>query len=104
MSVNIDNVIFAMLVLCVFVVAFVFFMQPEEDEVPQPAKLCSENETRQCMVGNCSGEQRCIDGRWTSCRVKMICVPGSKVPCATYGCAYGYKTCNECGSGYGECE
>ena len=101
---KIDHVIAAAVVLSALVIVFLFFMPPMEEVIPEPEPICENGETKTCFAGNCRGEQVCISGRWSACRLHMICIPGSKAPCIEFGCVSGYKTCNECGTGYGECE
>jgi hypothetical protein len=65
--------------------------------------VCKDNENKTCFVGKCSGSIYCRSGEWSTCIVDRICVPGSTKPCVENYCAYGYKTCDECGTGYGQC-
>jgi hypothetical protein len=66
---------------------------------------CTGNETRDCIVNGCDGYQPCRDGRFAACRKnKRVCKPGTRIGCSLDRCRFGYKTCNECGTGYGPCE
>lgn len=66
---------------------------------------CTGNETRDCIINGCDGYQPCRDGRFAACRKnKRVCKPGIKIGCSLDKCRFGYKTCNECGTGYGPCE
>ncbi len=76
---------------------------PTEPPVSDAVPGCSEGQTRPCSAGSCTGIATCLDGIWTGCRWEKICIPGIKAPCIYGGCAYAYKECNECGTGYGEC-
>lgn len=64
---------------------------------------CVEGQTRDCAVGACNGTSTCVNSRWGGCKWKTLCTPGTKAPCLEHGCAYAYKECNECGTGYGPC-
>lgn len=65
---------------------------------------CGGNEARDCSIGNCTGVQVCSGGFYSACALpKKICTPGQKVGCSTNACAFGYKTCNGCGTAYGPC-
>ena len=65
--------------------------------------LCQENITRTCQVGNCTGLSLCRGGKWGACKLEFVCEPGSRVSCSDVGCVYGFRECDECGSGYGPC-
>jgi hypothetical protein len=67
------------------------------------AEGCTENASRQCNIGNCSGSSLCHGGAWGVCKLKLVCEPGSRVSCSEAGCVYGFRECDECGSGYGPC-
>jgi hypothetical protein len=75
---------------------------PPKEEV-KPPPVCEGNATISCVLGKCDGVRACRNGRWADCYVPSVCVPGSNVSCSENGCAKGYKTCNECGTGYGSC-
>jgi len=65
---------------------------------------CEDGQTQSCSEGACNGTMRCHGGRWGSCDLpKKVCSPGQRIGCSTDGCRFGYKTCNPCGSGFGEC-
>jgi len=65
---------------------------------------CSDGQIRNCTIRGCPGSSVCVEGEWHGCKWDTICSPGSIEPCLSYGCAYAYKVCNECGTGYGQCE
>jgi hypothetical protein len=96
------------LVIFVGAVVSVFFMSPEPGVFHYPlaenATGCIAGQARNCSVGGCTGTSLCLeDGTWGSCNWQRVCTPGSTLPCLQDGCAYAYKTCNPCGSGYGDC-
>lgn len=65
---------------------------------------CSGSGAQECAVGNCTGVRACAGGFYSACQLpKKICTPGQKVGCSTNACAFGYKTCNGCGTDYGPC-
>ncbi|MEM4366549.1 MAG: hypothetical protein QW035_00235 [Candidatus Anstonellales archaeon] len=64
---------------------------------------CNEGEVKECLKGDCVGSTYCYNGKWGPCIIPHVCKPGSTVGCYVKGCGAGYKTCNECGSGYSEC-
>ncbi len=66
-------------------------------------ETCTEGQTQSCRVGACTGISTCTGGSWGGCKWKTVCTPGTKAPCTLQGCAYAYKECNECGTGYGPC-
>ncbi len=65
--------------------------------------LCEENGTKSCTVGNCTGISTCSGGNWGGCKLDLVCEPGSRIACSEVGCVYGFRECDECGSGYGPC-
>ena len=68
------------------------------------ARECAGDRTEACARDGCSGTRQCIEGRLSSCALpKKICSPGEKIGCTTNGCAFGYATCNQCGTGFGKC-
>jgi len=69
----------------------------------QKIRECEENKTRSCYVNDCTGQQKCVDGRWGICELNIICIPGSIEPCVIDSCIKSYKICNKCGSGYSDC-
>jgi len=64
---------------------------------------CSDSAVYECKLGPCDGIRECKSGRYQSCALKKICEPGAVSSCEEHGCATGRRTCNECGTGYGEC-
>jgi hypothetical protein len=88
------------------------FLVPE-DELWQPEKIvllpqvpqqCSAGQEIACATEkNCPGVRTCVQGEWSACIVRKICTPGAQAACFVDACAMGYKTCNPCGTGYGDC-
>ncbi|MBI5158589.1 hypothetical protein HY992_00535 [Candidatus Micrarchaeota archaeon] len=74
--------------------------------LPQKKSECSAGMQKNCSTSsNCYGVSVCANGEWSACIVKKTCVPGSVKVCPLQGgCGYGQQTCNECGTGYSECE
>ncbi|MBU0527740.1 hypothetical protein KKE92_04625 [Candidatus Micrarchaeota archaeon] len=66
-------------------------------------KVCQNGETVECTVSSCTGVSTCHNAKWSMCIWDRICDPGSRVACAESGCSKGFKECNSCGTGYGEC-
>lgn len=101
---KIDMILMGAFVLCALVFFYIFVF-PQKQEVSFPKKMteCYDGETKNCTVNNLPGEEVCIEGEWSTCRIRMVCIPGTREPCTQYGCVRGYKVCNEWGSGYGEC-
>ena len=95
-------------VLAVVAVYGFFFISPKAVSLHYPVDegpvLCVEGQTKGCTVGPCDGLSTCLNGRWGPCRWETVCTPGTEAPCTQNGCAYAYKECNECGTGYGPCE
>jgi hypothetical protein len=99
-----------LLALLIFVgaVVMVYFMSPATGAFHYPVAEnesgCAPGTARACSVGICSGMSTCLgDGTWGGCDWQRVCIPGSRAPCIQDGCAYAFKTCNPCGSGYGDC-
>lgn len=99
-----------LLFFILFVSFFYIFFYQRGTEVPIISfqntiqeKECEEGEIATCVKDGCDGTMECINGKFSSCSIEKICVPGSKIGCAMDSCTTGYKTCNECGTGYGEC-
>ncbi len=65
--------------------------------------VCTDGANFSCMLGPCDGIRTCKKGQWSECYIIKVCFPGSNTSCNENGCAVGHKTCNECGTGYGEC-
>ena len=65
--------------------------------------VCQNGETRECIVDSCIGVSTCNNAKWSMCIWDRICEPGSRIACTEYGCTKGFKECNACGTGYGEC-
>jgi hypothetical protein len=68
-----------------------------------PSPLCKDGMSQSCSVGSCGGVSTCTSGSWSGCVWQHMCIPGQKVDCLNQGCSFGYKVCNECGTGYGQC-
>jgi len=65
---------------------------------------CEDGQALRCSEGACNGTMRCYGSRWGGCELpRKVCSPGQKIGCSTDGCKFGYRTCNPCGSGFGEC-
>jgi len=97
----------AFLLISTFIISIYIILRPAES-IPQPASdnsisKCKEGMSQFCSVGGCSGISECINGKWSVCSWEKICISGSHAPCLDNGCFYGYKTCNFCGTAYGEC-
>jgi len=98
-----------LLVILLGAIYYTFFImgnwRPDtERERPEFSKKeCGEGEKIQCIENNCTGERHCEHGAWSACRVEKICEPGSKEFCYSNTCITGYKICDGCGTGYGEC-
>jgi hypothetical protein len=90
-----------LVILIVYVAASV--PQEQEEEPQEEIKECEDGETRDCMKGPCNGTQSCVAGSWGECIIERVCEPGEVVPCTVDSCAYAYKVCNDCGTGYGPC-
>ncbi len=69
---------------------------------PRP---CTEGATRACTDSiHCAGQSVCAGGAWNACRVPpRICDPGTRIPCSTDSCKWGFSNCNSCGTQWGEC-
>lgn len=98
-----------LLIAIVGAVTAVFFLGPGagvfhySDGKPS-YDFCHPGSSLPCAVGNCTGRYVCLaDGTWGDCTWARACVPGSRIPCLDNGCAYAYRECDPCGSGYGEC-
>lgn len=88
----------------ILIVSFLFIRpRPAELEYGEEEPLCIENQTKECLVGNCTGASTCTGGGWGPCRLELVCTPGETVPCLDGPCVCGYKECNECGSAFGPC-
>ncbi len=97
------DVLFLVFVFLVLAVVVIAVLSAPPEEITEPEKTCTENETRDCMKGPCEGMQTCINEEWGKCTVEIICTPGTKTPCVVDHCSSAYKVCNDCGTGYGEC-
>lgn len=64
---------------------------------------CEDGTIKSCSVGNCTGKSACSGGSWGACKLNLVCEPGSRISCSEVGCVYGFRECDECGSGYGPC-
>lgn len=64
---------------------------------------CIEDSTKGCNIQDCNGTMTCKNEKWLSCRLTIICTPGSKASCIENACTTGYKVCNECGTDYETC-
>lgn len=105
----------AVAVLAALALVIAFSLQPKPLPAPQEephnpyvkpnrAIECTDGETKECELGDCGGAISCIGGAWGECvPKKRICVPGKVVGCTLDSCNFGYKVCNECGTGFSEC-
>ena len=102
---DLDILFFVIISLFVLVIFFIMTLGTPSEEVRKPIIIpkCTEGTNMSCTLGTCTGYRVCESGEWSECRFERICVPGSVAPCIENYCAVGYKTCNECGTGYGEC-
>lgn len=100
-------VIILFFVLLLGIIAYtILFVSGGRVDLHYPSEstaLCGEGQTRPCQVGNCSGTSTCKGGSWSSCRLEIVCEPGSRISCSEEGCVYGFRECDECGAGYGPC-
>ena len=108
---------FLFILLIVFALIIVFYVGIKKTEtLKKPDKIlednktieiteCIEEQTKECITENgCDGKQYCKNGEWTACyKNDVICKPGSTTTCAINPCTAGIKTCNDCGTGWGEC-
>ncbi len=68
------------------------------------ARQCDEGGEQDCKIGSCTGRQACAAGRFGNCVLpKKVCVPGTKTGCTLNSCQFGYRICNDCGTGYSDC-
>ena len=68
------------------------------------ARECEGNETKVCENNGCPGVRECTGGTFSECALpKKLCSPGETLGCSTNGCAFGYMTCNPCGTGFSVC-
>lgn len=73
------------------------------DSISEKKSVCTDGQDTTCKTGSCDGIKTCKSGQWTECFLVKVCLPGTNTSCNENGCAVGYKTCNDCGTGYGEC-
>ncbi|MBN2478534.1 hypothetical protein JXB01_04565 [Candidatus Micrarchaeota archaeon] len=103
---HLPALIFIILVLAIFYVIFmgVFSsnLQIETGTELVFGNECGKGEMQKCFLNECEGVKYCNYGYWGECTLKKVCTPGEKVYCADV-CPTAYKTCNECGTGYGPC-
>lgn len=81
--------------------------EPKQAYIEQTKKQeCVDGQTISCVdEKNCPGKKTCVLGTWLNCYVERICTPKEKKICALGdGCNFGYKECNECGTGWSECK
>jgi len=72
-------------------------------EASPPAAECNDGQMTECTLGSCPGKMTCTGGEWGRCMIAIICDPGKHYPCREEGCSEGYRICNSCGTGYGDC-
>lgn len=95
--------VIAALFLILTATFFLIKPRPVELQYEEEEPLCTEGQTKDCLVGNCTGASACTEGRWGPCRLEIVCTPGETVPCLDGPCVCGYKECNDCGSGFEPC-
>ena len=105
----IDSILSGLLALTILVNSMLIVLGLEKQEtgaaVNQTAAIeCEEGANKTCYIENCEGYSTCINGKWSECRLNIVCNPGSKKPCIVGGCIKGYAVCNECGTGYEGCD
>jgi hypothetical protein len=99
-------ILFLFLLLVAILAYTILFVNGRRVDLHYPVDVpeaCSENLTKSCSVGNCTGVSTCRGGNWGSCKLDLVCEPGSRISCSEVGCVYGFRECDECGSGYGPC-
>ncbi len=88
-------------------IVYYFFIAGDVPQAPEPPPKqlpgCEEGISSICMVGTCEGTKECVDGEWGTCVLEQVCEPGRIYPCSEYGCSPGYRICDLCGTGYGDC-
>ncbi len=78
--------------------------KPETVVLDYGPRPCESGEARACAVGNCTGISVCVEGTWGGCKWQQSCQPGGKETCLSESCPYGFRECNECGTGFGPCK
>lgn len=103
---DIDILFFVIILFFALVMFFLISVGGPSEEIRRPIVIpeCRDGDNTTCVLGNCSGYRVCESGEWSECRFERICIPGSLEPCTEKYCPVGYKTCNECGTGYSECK
>ena len=94
------------IILAIAVVLFSVYSSIHDIKITATSEVtsCKNGESRVCTYNSCSGVSTCINGIWGGCNWQRICNPGTIVPCLQNGCATSSKACNECGTGYGNCQ
>ncbi|MBI2079208.1 hypothetical protein HYT84_00460 [Candidatus Micrarchaeota archaeon] len=112
---NRNYMLVALVILFVLLVVVLYLFSPSTSPfkkiksspaayfAPLEINECTGSESSSCNIGSCSGKKTCINGKFSECSLEIICTPGSQASCVENACANGYKTCNECGTGYSEC-
>ncbi len=103
---NLDSLFFIIISFFVLVLFFLLTVSGPSEEKAKPVVIpeCSQGTNTTCILGTCMGYRVCESGEWSECKMNRICIPGEIKPCIENYCAKGYKTCNECGTGYSECQ
>jgi len=105
-----NNTLIAAIILAALVgaVYYSFFMVGKSnsslhEENWEIKPQCKEGESISCEIDGCNGIRVCENKLWSPCKLDTICEPGSKEFCYENSCVNGYKMCNVCGTGYGDC-
>jgi hypothetical protein len=86
------------------IILSIFFLdQVPVDDEPEPEDECIEGTETDCKRGTCNGTATCINGAWGECYIEKVCERGRIYPCTMEGCGPGYRICNPCEDGFGEC-
>jgi len=88
----------------VYTIGFENTEQQIRNEQIQSEKKCSDKESETCIrEDGCTGHKDCYNGHWTQCIVEQICKPNRTVLCQFNSCSFGFRTCNACGTAWGDC-
>ncbi|MFH2100540.1 MAG: hypothetical protein ABII71_00430 [Candidatus Micrarchaeota archaeon] len=75
---------------------------PSEEKPEKPLE-CAGSQMEDCVKGGCDGTRQCVNGSWGRCVLETVCEPGKLYGCQGPGCSPGYRVCDSCGTGFGEC-
>ncbi len=88
----------------VYKIGFENTEQQIKNEQTQNGQICNDKESETCVrEDGCIGHKDCYNGHWTECIVEQICKPNRTVLCQFNSCSFGFRTCNACGTAWGEC-